>query len=79
MVLNQIETHRSTGNINAFYPAEYNLQPDSMDCNFIIKLKAFDKDVFLCALEATEELMSIFPTLQAKDIIRKPIEKVHFL
>ena len=43
------------------------------------KLKAIDKDVkviFLSALEATEEIMSIFPTLQPKDIITKPIEKV---
>ena len=41
------------------------------------KLKAIDKDVkviFISALEATEEIMSIFPTLQSKDIIRKPIE-----
>jgi two-component system, OmpR family, response regulator ChvI len=46
------------------------------------KLKAIDKDVkviFLSALEATEEIMSIFPTLQSKDIIRKPIEKVQFV
>lgn len=46
------------------------------------KLKAIDKDVkviFLSALEATEEIMSIFPTLQPKDIITKPIEKVQFV
>jgi two-component system, OmpR family, response regulator ChvI len=49
---------------------------------FYYKLKAIDKDVkviFLSALEATEEIMSIFPTLQSKDIIRKPIEKVQFV
>ena len=46
------------------------------------KLKAIDKDVkviFISALEATEEIMSIFPTLQSTDIIRKPIEKVQFV
>jgi DNA-binding response OmpR family regulator len=46
------------------------------------KLKAIDKDVkviFLSALEATEEIMSIFPTLKSKDIIKKPIDKVQFV
>ncbi len=54
--------------VDAFYSEEYNqtiIKPDSMDYNSY-KLKALDKDVFLCALEATEEIMSIFPTLQSK-------------
>jgi CheY-like chemotaxis protein len=46
------------------------------------KLKSIDKDVkviFLSALDAAEEIMSIFSTLHSNDIIRKPIEKVQFV
>lgn len=46
------------------------------------RLKAIDKDakvIFLSALDATEEITSIFPTLKSKDIIKKPIEKGQFL
>jgi DNA-binding response OmpR family regulator len=46
------------------------------------RLKAIDKDVkilFLSALEASEEITSIFPELRDGDIIRKPISKEHFV
>jgi two-component system, OmpR family, response regulator ChvI len=46
------------------------------------RLKAIDKDVkilFLSALEASEEITSIFPELKDGDIIRKPISKEHFV
>ena len=46
------------------------------------RLKAIDKDVkilFLSALEASEEITSIFPELKHGDIIRKPISKEHFV
>jgi two-component system response regulator ChvI len=42
------------------------------------RLKAIDKDIkilFLSALEASEEITSIFPELKHGDIIRKPISK----
>ena len=42
------------------------------------RLKAINKDIkilFLSALEASEEITSIFPELKYGDIIRKPISK----
>jgi DNA-binding response OmpR family regulator len=45
-------------------------------------LKAINKDVkilFLSALEASEEISSVFPELKYGDIIRKPISKEHFV
>ncbi len=46
------------------------------------RLKAINKDVkilFLSALEASEEISSVFPELKYGDIIRKPISKEHFV
>ncbi|HEX5976977.1 MAG TPA: response regulator, partial [Nitrososphaeraceae archaeon] len=46
------------------------------------RLKAINKDIkilFLSALEASEEITSIFPELKQGDIIRKPISKEHFI
>jgi len=46
------------------------------------RLKAINKDIkilFLSAIEASEEIASIFPELKHGDIIRKPIEKEHFV
>jgi two-component system, OmpR family, response regulator ChvI len=46
------------------------------------RLKAINKDIkilFLSAIEASEEIASIFPELKYGDIIRKPIEKEHFV
>lgn len=46
------------------------------------RLKAINKDVkilFLSALEASEEISSVFPELKYSDIIRKPISKEHFV
>jgi two-component system, OmpR family, response regulator ChvI len=46
------------------------------------RLKAIDKDIkilFLSALEASEEITSMFPELKQGDIIRKPISKEHFI
>jgi DNA-binding response OmpR family regulator len=42
------------------------------------RLKAIDKNtkiLFLSAIEASEEITSIFPELKHEDIIRKPISK----
>jgi two-component system, OmpR family, response regulator ChvI len=46
------------------------------------RLKAINKDVkilFLSALEASEEILSMFPELKYGDIIRKPISKEDFV
>lgn len=46
------------------------------------RLKAINKDVkilFLSALEASEEIISMFPELKYEDIIRKPISKAYFV
>ena len=46
------------------------------------RLKAIDKNtkiLFLSALEASEEITSIFPDLKHGDIIRKPISKKHLV
>ena len=46
------------------------------------RLKAINKDVkilFLSALEASEEIISMFPELRNGDIIRKPISKGSFV
>jgi two-component system, OmpR family, response regulator ChvI len=46
------------------------------------RLKAIDKDIkilFLSALEASEEITSMFPELKDGDIIRKPISKEHLV
>ena len=46
------------------------------------RLKAINKDVkilFLSALEASDEISSVFPELKYGDIIRKPISKEHFV
>jgi CheY-like chemotaxis protein len=46
------------------------------------RLKAINKDIkilFLSALEASEEITSMFPELKQGDIIRKPISKEHFV
>jgi CheY-like chemotaxis protein len=46
------------------------------------RLKVIDKDIkilFLSALEASEEITSMFPELKQGDIIRKPISKEHFV
>jgi two-component system response regulator ChvI len=46
------------------------------------RLKAMDKDtriLFLSALEASEEITSVFPELKPGDIIRKPISKEHLI
>jgi CheY-like chemotaxis protein len=46
------------------------------------RFKAIDKDIkilFLSALEASEEITSMFPELKQGDIIRKPISKEHFI
>jgi DNA-binding response OmpR family regulator len=45
-------------------------------------LKAIDKDIkilFLSALEASEEITSMFPELKDGDIIRKPISKEYLV
>jgi two-component system, OmpR family, response regulator ChvI len=45
-------------------------------------LKAMDpyiKVIFLSALEATEELVSILEGVKTVDILRKPIDKKHFI
>jgi CheY-like chemotaxis protein len=46
------------------------------------RLKAMDKDIkilFLSALEASEEITSMFPELKHGDIIKKPISKEHLV
>jgi DNA-binding response OmpR family regulator len=46
------------------------------------RLKAINKDVripFLSALEASEEIASIYPELKNGDIIRKPVTKDYFV
>jgi two-component system, OmpR family, response regulator ChvI len=46
------------------------------------RLKVIDKDIkilFLSALEASEEITSMFPELKQGDIIRKPISKEYFV
>jgi two-component system, OmpR family, response regulator ChvI len=46
------------------------------------RLKAIDKDIkilFLSALEASEEIRSMFPELKDGDLIRKPISKEDFV
>jgi CheY-like chemotaxis protein len=46
------------------------------------RLKAINKDIkilFLSALEASEEIASIYPELKHGDIIRKPISKEYFI
>jgi two-component system response regulator ChvI len=46
------------------------------------RLKVIDKDIkilFLSALEASEEITSMFPELKQGDIIRKPISKENFV
>ena len=46
------------------------------------RLKAINKDIrvlFLSALEASEEITSIFPELKYGDIIRKPISNERFV
>jgi response regulator RpfG family c-di-GMP phosphodiesterase len=45
-------------------------------------LKTINKDIkilFLSALEASEEITSVFPELKYGDIIRKPISKENFV
>ena len=45
-------------------------------------LKSVHKDMkvmFLSALDAVDELLSIFPEIQQSDIIRKPIERDEFV
>ena len=37
------------------------------------------KVLFVSALDAVEELMSIFPEIKSKDIIRKPITEERFI
>ena len=46
------------------------------------RLKTIDKDIkilFLSALEASEEITSVYPELKYGDIIRKPISKENFV
>lgn len=46
------------------------------------RLKAINKNIkilFLSALEASEEITSMFPELKQGDIIRKPVSKEHFV
>jgi CheY-like chemotaxis protein len=46
------------------------------------RLKAVDpyiKVIFLSALEATEELVSILDGVKSVDVLRKPIDKKHFI
>jgi CheY-like chemotaxis protein/class 3 adenylate cyclase len=46
------------------------------------RLKAIDKNtkiLFLSALEASEEITSLFPDLKPGDIIRKPVSKEHLV
>ncbi|MFL6477810.1 MAG: response regulator, partial [Nitrososphaera sp.] len=46
------------------------------------RLKAVDpyvKVIFLSALEATDELVSILDGINTADVIRKPIDRKHFL
>jgi two-component system, OmpR family, response regulator ChvI len=45
-------------------------------------LKIMDSNVkvlFVSALDAAEELMSIFPGIKSRDIIKKPIIEEHFI
>jgi DNA-binding response OmpR family regulator len=45
-------------------------------------LKAVDpyvKVIFLSALEATDELVSILDGVKSADVIRKPIDRKHFI
>ena len=56
--------------------------PDLNGLQLYHRLKAIDKDIkilFLSALEASEEITSMFPELKQGDIIRKPISKEHFI
>jgi CheY-like chemotaxis protein len=46
------------------------------------KLKSINKDIrvmFVSALDAADELLSIFPDIKDKDIIKKPIKKDQFI
>lgn len=46
------------------------------------RLKAMNKDIkilFVTALEASEELVSILPGVQLDNILKKPVERDYFI
>ncbi len=46
------------------------------------KIKAINPDIkviFISALDAGDELLSIFPEIKSNEIIRKPVEPKNFL